>query len=46
VSLSSPLAKLVAVLPEYVMPFTVHLLAHDPDLVSYTDVETLKNIRE
>ncbi|KAK2159284.1 hypothetical protein LSH36_155g04017 [Paralvinella palmiformis] len=43
---SAAMTKLVAVLPEYVMPFTVHLLAHDPDLVSYTDVETLKNIRE
>ena len=37
---------MVALLPEYVLPFTIHLLAHDPDLTSHTDTETLKNIRE
>lgn len=33
-------------LPDYVMPYTVHLLAHDPDLKSFEDVQALKNIKE
>ena len=33
-------------LPDYVMPYTIHLLAHDPDLKSFDDLPALKNIKE
>ncbi|CAC5359753.1 PDS5 [Mytilus coruscus] len=33
-------------LPDYVMPYTIHLLAHDPELKEHDDVEPLKNIKE
>ncbi len=39
-------AKMFSLLPDYVLPYAIHLLAHDPDLATYDDVETLKNIRE
>jgi len=35
-----------AYLPENVMPYTIHLLAHDPDLKTFEDVQALKNIKE
>jgi len=35
-----------ALLPDYVVPYAVHLLAHDPDLNDIDDVSTLANIRE
>ncbi|XP_052794341.1 sister chromatid cohesion protein PDS5 homolog A-like isoform X2 [Mya arenaria] len=38
--------KLFQYLPDYVMPYTIHLLAHDPDLRSYEEVGALKNIKE
>ncbi|KAH3839436.1 hypothetical protein DPMN_112867, partial [Dreissena polymorpha] len=38
--------KMFLYLPDYVMPYTIHLLAHDPDLKSYEDVQALKNIKE
>lgn len=38
--------KLFSILPEYVLPYTIHLLAHDPDLTTHMNVAALKNIRE
>ncbi|KAL4230738.1 Sister chromatid cohesion protein PDS5 A [Mactra antiquata] len=38
--------KMYLYLPDYAMPYTVHLLAHDPDLKSFDDVQALKNIKE
>lgn len=33
-------------LPDYVIPYTIHLLAHDPDFKSYEDIESLKSLKE
>uniref|UniRef100_A0A8C6SEP1 PDS5 cohesin associated factor B n=1 Tax=Neogobius melanostomus TaxID=47308 RepID=A0A8C6SEP1_9GOBI len=38
--------KLFSLLPEYVVPYTIHLLAHDPDYVKVSDIEQLKEIKE
>ena len=38
--------KMFMYLPDYVMPYTIHLLAHDPDLKSFEDIQALKNIKE
>ena len=38
--------KMYHYLPDYVMPYTIHLLAHDPDLKAYDDMPALKNIKE
>ncbi|CAM9528228.1 sister chromatid cohesion protein PDS5 homolog B isoform X1 [Lampetra fluviatilis] len=38
--------KLLSLLPEYMVPYTIHLLAHDPDFTKVQDVEQLKDIRE
>uniref|UniRef100_A0A3Q2NNN2 PDS5 cohesin associated factor B n=1 Tax=Fundulus heteroclitus TaxID=8078 RepID=A0A3Q2NNN2_FUNHE len=38
--------KLLSLLPEYVVPYTIHLLAHDPDYVKVQDIEQLKEIKE
>uniref|UniRef100_A0A8C3LIG5 PDS5 cohesin associated factor B n=1 Tax=Chrysolophus pictus TaxID=9089 RepID=A0A8C3LIG5_CHRPC len=38
--------KLLSLLPEYVVPYTIHLLAHDPDYVKVQDIEQLKDIKE
>ncbi|TNN54712.1 Sister chromatid cohesion protein PDS5 B [Liparis tanakae] len=38
--------KLFSLLPEYVVPYTIHLLAHDPDYVKLQDIEQLKEIKE
>uniref|UniRef100_A0A669BHL1 PDS5 cohesin associated factor B n=1 Tax=Oreochromis niloticus TaxID=8128 RepID=A0A669BHL1_ORENI len=40
------LNKLFSLLPEYVVPYTIHLLAHDPDYVKVQDIEQLKEIKE
>ena len=37
---------MTSVLPDYVLPYTIHLLAHDPDFKSYDHVESLKNLKE
>ncbi|XP_069130479.1 sister chromatid cohesion protein PDS5 homolog A-like [Argopecten irradians] len=33
-------------MPDYVIPYVIHLLAHDPDLPTHDDVTALKNIKE
>ncbi|XP_048836647.1 sister chromatid cohesion protein PDS5 homolog B [Brienomyrus brachyistius] len=38
--------KLPSLLPEYVVPYTIYLLAHDPDYVTAQDAKQLKGIRE
>ncbi|XP_041360337.1 sister chromatid cohesion protein PDS5 homolog A-B-like isoform X3 [Gigantopelta aegis] len=38
--------KMTAILPDYVLPYSIHLLAHDPDLKSYDHTEALRNIKE
>ncbi|KAJ8342625.1 hypothetical protein SKAU_G00325530 [Synaphobranchus kaupii] len=38
--------KLFSLLPEYVVPYTIHLLAHDPDYVKVQDIEQLTDIKE
>lgn len=39
-------AKMFSLLPDYVLPYTVHLLAHDPDLKTHDHLEALTNIKE
>lgn len=41
-----PADKLFSLLPEYVVPYAIHLLAHDPDYVKVQDIEQLKEIKE
>ncbi|KAM6972847.1 sister chromatid cohesion protein PDS5 homolog A [Aplochiton taeniatus] len=38
--------KLVCLLPEYVVPYMIHLLAHDPDFTKTQDFEQLRDIKE
>ncbi|KAK3099941.1 hypothetical protein FSP39_012194 [Pinctada imbricata] len=38
--------RLFHYLPDYVMPYTIHLLAHDPDLKTHEQIDALKNIKE
>uniref|UniRef100_A0A8C5BFU9 Sister chromatid cohesion protein PDS5 homolog B n=1 Tax=Gadus morhua TaxID=8049 RepID=A0A8C5BFU9_GADMO len=38
--------KLFSLLPEYVVPYAIHLLVHDPDYVKVQDLEQLKEIKE
>ncbi|XP_061840365.1 sister chromatid cohesion protein PDS5 homolog A isoform X2 [Nerophis lumbriciformis] len=38
--------KLMSFLPEYVVPFMVHLLAHDPDFTKPQEYDMLKDIKE
>uniref|UniRef100_A0A8C2GQU5 PDS5 cohesin associated factor B n=1 Tax=Cyprinus carpio TaxID=7962 RepID=A0A8C2GQU5_CYPCA len=38
--------KLISLLPEYVVPYAIHLLVHDPDYVKVQDIEQLKDIKE
>ncbi|XP_040274891.1 sister chromatid cohesion protein PDS5 homolog A isoform X1 [Bufo bufo] len=38
--------KLLSLLPEYVVPYMIHLLAHDPDFTKPQDVEQLRDIKE
>uniref|UniRef100_A0A8C5I966 PDS5 cohesin associated factor A n=1 Tax=Gouania willdenowi TaxID=441366 RepID=A0A8C5I966_GOUWI len=44
----NPLAqeKLVSLLPEYVVPFMIHLLAHDPDFTKPHEYDQLKDVKE
>lgn len=44
--LSLPTEKLVSLLPEYVVPYMIHLLAHDPDFTKPQDYDQLKDIKE
>jgi len=37
---------LFSLLPDYVIPYAVHLLAHDPELESHEDAPNLRNIKE
>lgn len=39
-------AKIFNLLPDYVLPYAIHLLAHDPTLRDNNHVEVLKQIRE
>ncbi|KAG5845267.1 hypothetical protein ANANG_G00136970 [Anguilla anguilla] len=41
-----PHEKLLSLLPEYVVPYMIHLLAHDPDFTKPQDVEQLRDIKE
>uniref|UniRef100_A0A6Q2YQ73 PDS5 cohesin associated factor B n=1 Tax=Esox lucius TaxID=8010 RepID=A0A6Q2YQ73_ESOLU len=38
--------KLFSLLPEYVVPYAIHLLVHDPDYVKVQDIEQQKDIKE
>ncbi|XP_071490773.1 LOW QUALITY PROTEIN: sister chromatid cohesion protein PDS5 homolog A-like [Diadema antillarum] len=38
--------QMLSVLPEYVIPFTIHLLTHDPDFMTLKDSEALSDIKE
>ncbi|XP_036372439.1 sister chromatid cohesion protein PDS5 homolog A [Megalops cyprinoides] len=38
--------KLLSLLPEYVVPYMIHLLAHDPDFTKPQDCEQLRDIKE
>lgn len=40
------LEKLLSLLPEYVVPYMIHLLAHDPDFTRSQDVDQLRDIKE
>lgn len=42
----SPTEKLVSLIPEYVVPFMIHLLAHDPDFTKPQEYDQLKDIKE
>lgn len=42
----APTDKLLSLLPEYVVPYAIHLLAHDPDYIKVSDIEQLKDIKE
>lgn len=46
VILPFPSEKLVSLLPEYVVPYMIHLLAHDPDFTKPQEYEQLKDIKE
>uniref|UniRef100_A0A8C4NHP8 PDS5 cohesin associated factor B n=1 Tax=Eptatretus burgeri TaxID=7764 RepID=A0A8C4NHP8_EPTBU len=39
-------STLISLLPEYVVPYAIHLLAHDPDYTKLQDVDQLKDIKE
>lgn len=36
----------MSLLPEYVVPYMIHLLAHDPDFTKPHEYEQLKDIKE
>ncbi|KAK2115641.1 Sister chromatid cohesion protein PDS5 A [Saguinus oedipus] len=38
--------KLLSLLPEYVVPYMIHLLAHDPDFTRSQDVDQLRDIKD
>lgn len=37
---------MVTFLPEYVVPFMIHLLSHDPDFTKPQEYDQLKDIKE
>lgn len=39
-------AKLYNYLPDYVMPYAIHLLAHDPAFKRYDDLPSLYKLKE
>ncbi|XP_077867919.1 sister chromatid cohesion protein PDS5 homolog A-B-like [Saccoglossus kowalevskii] len=39
-------SRLTSLLPEHVIPYCIHLLAHDPDLQSHKDLSSLRDIKE
>ncbi|XP_033631571.1 sister chromatid cohesion protein PDS5 homolog A-B-like [Asterias rubens] len=39
-------ALALTLLPEYVIPYTIHLLAHDPDFTNLKDMEGLRDTKE
>ncbi|XP_054724365.1 sister chromatid cohesion protein PDS5 homolog B-A-like [Uloborus diversus] len=39
-------AKLYTYLPDYVLPYVIHLLAHDPSFSKYDDIPTLLKLKE
>ncbi|XP_030047177.1 sister chromatid cohesion protein PDS5 homolog A [Microcaecilia unicolor] len=41
-----PNEKLLSLLPEYVVPYMIHLLTHDPDFTKPQDVDQLRDIKE
>ncbi|XP_062243807.1 sister chromatid cohesion protein PDS5 homolog A isoform X2 [Platichthys flesus] len=41
-----PQEKLISLLPEYVVPYMIHLLAHDPDFTKPQEYDQLKDIKE
>ncbi|XP_071087825.1 sister chromatid cohesion protein PDS5 homolog B-like [Haliotis cracherodii] len=38
--------RMFAILPDYILPYTVHLLAHDPDFKTFQQTDALKNIKD
>ncbi|CAH1778266.1 unnamed protein product [Owenia fusiformis] len=38
--------KIYSILPEYTMPYVVHLLSHDPEYKQYNDTESLTQIKD
>ncbi|XP_063313956.1 sister chromatid cohesion protein PDS5 homolog A isoform X3 [Pelobates fuscus] len=38
--------KLLSLLPEYVVPYMIHLLAHDPDFTKPQDIDQLRDVKE
>ncbi|KAJ8000459.1 hypothetical protein DPEC_G00180340 [Dallia pectoralis] len=38
--------KMLSLLPEYVVPYMIHLLAHDPDFTRPQDYEQLRDLKE
>lgn len=36
----------MSLLPEYVVPYMIHLLAHDPDFTKPQEYDQLKDIKE
>ncbi|KAG7263868.1 LOW QUALITY PROTEIN: hypothetical protein CRUP_001200 [Coryphaenoides rupestris] len=40
------ITKLVSLIPEYVVPYMIHLLAHDPDFTKPQEYDQLKDIKE
>ncbi|XP_029643842.1 sister chromatid cohesion protein PDS5 homolog B isoform X1 [Octopus sinensis] len=39
-------SKIFSLLPDYMLPYTIHLLAHDPDLKSHDHMQALNIIKE
>lgn len=38
--------KIFTLLPDYVLPYAIHLLAHDPDYTTHDDINALKGIKD